>query len=172
MLTPQHIGASILLASTLLYSQDLSTVGFWNGGSEEVYAEGNEHYCFKPDDGSSALFELNVNKSYFKSCIYITYGSVVAQSNCEKDPSLNVSNLSNKLYKVIVAPKKKANNVKYRLDVSNFSGAFGRCTDYYEAGYLGMKKEDINLVLALSGMFTAILFFGSITYVILTLGNF
>ena len=171
MSTLSKLGVSFLLTSALLHSQSLSEVGFWNGGSEEVYAEGNEHYCFAPEDGSSALFELNVNKTNFKSCIYITYGSVVAASGCENDPALNVSNLSNKLYKVIVAPKRKSNNVKYRLDV-NFNGKFGRCTDYYEAGYLGMREQDVNLVLAISGALTAIIFFGTITYVIITLGNF
>jgi len=158
------------LVASLLYSETLTVEGIWNGGGTEVYIQGNEHYCFKPTDGSSAIFKLNAKKRNLDSCIYLTLGAVVA-STCGNDPTLEVQSLSEELYKIIVAPVKSAKNVKYILDVS-YNGQFGRCSDYYQAGYLGMSKEQINFILALSGLFTALGFFGSITYVILTLGNF
>ncbi len=159
----------LLLASSLLYSNSLTLKGIWNGGGREVYTAGNEQYCFKADANSTIELQLTTKRNIY-STIYLTYGNVLASGRW-KDPYLKVENLENKMYKVILAPDKKQTNSKYTLDI-NYNGVFGRCTDYYQAGFLGMKVEDINAILAFSGVLTALLFFGSITYVILTLGNF
>ncbi len=158
-----------LLASSLLYSNSLTIKGVWNGGGREVYTAGNEQYCFKADDNSTIELQLTTKKDIY-STIYLTYGNVIASGRW-KNPYLKVQDLDSKMYKVILAPDNKQKNSKYTLEVT-YNGVFGRCTDYYQAGFLGMSIEDTNAILALSGVLTALLFFGSITYVILTLGNF
>lgn len=161
------------MASTLLYSKDLSVDGIWNGGGAEVYTQGNQFYCFKPISGSSVDLKLKVSQSGWQtmqSCIYLTYGGVIA-SECKNDPTLSVEGLNDKLYKIVLAPEESANGVEYTLDVT-YDGEFGRCSDYYQAGYLGMSIEDINFLLGVVGLLVVSALFGSLTYVILTLGNF
>jgi hypothetical protein len=158
-----------LIASSLLYSNSLTIQGVWNGGGKDVYTKGNAQYCFKADDNSTIELQLNTTKNIY-STIYVTYGNVIASGRWI-NPYLKVQNLSPKMYKVILAPDTAQVNSDFTLDVT-YSGVFGKCSDYYQAGFLGMTIEDTNMILALSGVFTALLFFGSITYVILTLGNF
>jgi len=163
------LGASILLASNLLYSKSLTISGVWNGGGRDVYTKGNAQYCFKAKDSSTVKLDLNTQQNIY-STIYLTYGNVIASGRWI-NPYLKVKNLSDKMYKVILAPDTAQTDSNFTLNVT-YKGTFGKCADYYQAGFLGMSIEDTNLILALSGVFTALLFFGSITYVILTLGNF
>jgi len=160
------IGAS-LLASPLLYSKTLTIQGVWNGGGREVYTQGNEQYCLK-STGNSIVLQVSNTPIY--STIYLTQLGVVAQGRWI-NPYLGVSPLNSKLYKVVLAPDTAQVNTAYTL-TAQYTGTFGRCTDYYEAGFMGMSIEQVNFILALSGLFTALGFFGSITYIILTLGNF
>ena len=162
------MGASLILVSTLLYSKTLTIQGVWNGGGKEVYTKGNEQYCLK-STGSVVKFNLKTTRPIY-STIYLTQGSIVAKGRWI-NPYLNVKNLNSKLYKIVLAPDTPQTNSTYSL-TATFKGKFGRCSDYYEAGYLGMSIEEVNFILALSGLFTAIGFFGAITYVIITLGNF
>lgn len=162
------MGAGLILASTLLYSKTLTIQGVWNGGGKEVYTKGNEQYCLK-STGTVVTLDVTTATPIY-STIYLTQGSIVAQGRWI-NPHLKVSNLNSKLYKIILAPDTAQTNTSYTLSLT-FTGTFGRCSDYYEAGYLGMSIEQLNFMLALSGLFTAISFFGAITYVILTLGNF
>lgn len=149
----------------LLYSNTFVVEGYFSGVSTEIYADGNEHYCLQPNNASSsAVIELD---SHSDACIYLADGSVLANS-CGRDPSLNLNGLSNKIYKVVLASR---SDRKYTVTVS-LDGNFDRCTDYYQAGFLGMQIEDINMLLMLAGVLSAIGFYFSITYVILTLGNF
>jgi len=158
-----------LIASSLLYSNSLTIKGVWNGGGKDVYTAGNEQYCFKSESNSTIELQLNTKKKIY-STIYITYGNVIASGRWI-NPYLKVQNLDSKMYKVILAPDNPQKNTKFTLNI-NYKGVFGKCADYYQAGFLGMTTTDINAILALSGVLTALLFFGSITYVILTLGNF
>ncbi len=162
------MGASLILVSTLLYSKTLTIQGVWNGGGKEVYTKGNEQYCLK-STGSVVKFNLKTTRPIY-STIYLTQGSIVAKGRWI-NPYLKVKNLNSKLYKIVLAPDTPQTNSTYSL-TATFKGKFGRCSDYYEAGYLGMSIEEVNFILALSGLFTAIGFFGAITYVIITLGNF
>ena len=162
------MGASLILVSTLLYSKTLTIQGVWNGGGKEVYTKGNEQYCLK---STGTVVKLNLSTATpIYSTIYLTQGSVVASGRWI-NPYLKVRRLNSKLYKIVLAPDTPQTNEAYTL-TATFRGTFGRCSDYYEAGYLGMSIEQVNFILALSGLFTAISFFGAITYVILTLGNF
>jgi len=161
-----------LLASSLLYSKYLNIQGVWNGGGREIYTKGNQQYCLKTTAGSSIRLKLTNNTvTPIYSTIYLTQGSIVGQARWI-NPYISVNNLNSKLYKIVIAPDTPQFNVDYNLTAYYYSGTFGRCTDYYQSGYLGMSIEQVNFILALSGLFTAIGFFGSITYVILTLGNF
>jgi len=162
------IGAGLILASTLLYSKTLTIQGVWNGGGKEVYTKGNEQYCLK-STGTVVTLNLSTATPIY-STIYLTQGSIVAQGRWI-NPYLKVKRLNSRLYKIVLAPDTAQVNEAYTLDVK-FKGTFGRCSDYYQAGYLGMSIEEVNFILALSGLFTAIGFFSAITYVILTLGNF
>ncbi|UCM99202.1 hypothetical protein LCX93_06560 [Sulfurimonas sp. SWIR-19] len=168
MFRPLFLGASIILASNLLYSKTITIDGVWNGGGKEVYTEGNEQYCLL-NTGTQVELSLTTRRRIY-STIYLTQGQVVASGRW-RNPYLKVENLNKKLYKVVLAPDNPQNNSKYTLEVT-YTGTFGRCTDYYQAGFLGMSIEQVNFILGLAGLFTALLFFGSITYVILTLGNF
>lgn len=158
--------------TALLYSQTTTTVsGFWNGGAQEVYSNGNESYCLKPTASSSADLTLNTGGgNNINSCIYLTYGTVKA-SQCGKNPTLSVTGLNSKLYKIVLAPETAQSNTAYTLSVT-YDGTFDRCPDYYQAGYLGMSKENINFLLGLAGFLTAFLLVGSLTYILVTLGNF
>lgn len=149
----------------LLYCNTFEVEGYFNGVSTEIYSDGSEHYCLQPNNtSSSATIQLD---SYSDACIYLADGSVLGTS-CGRDPSLSLTGLSDKTYKVILASR---SDRKYTLNVT-IDGNFDRCTDYYQAGYIGMRTEDINLILMLSGVLSAIGFYAAITYVILTLGNF
>lgn len=148
----------------LLYSNDLTLQGYFSGGSMELYSAGSSYYCFLPSSGSSATFTLDTQE---EACIYLVRGEIVGKS-CGVDPVLSVSGLNDTLYKIVLA---SSSQEAYSLNV-NFLGDFDRCTDYYQAGFLGVTIEQINFVLMLSGMLTAIGFFAAIIYVILTLGNF
>ena len=158
-----------LIASSLLYSNSLTIKGVWNGGGRDVYTAGNAQYCFRADANSTIEIQLNTKKKIY-STIYLTYGNIIASGRWI-NPYLKVQNLDPKMYKVILAPDNPQKNTKFNFDI-NYKGTFGKCTDYYQAGFLGMSIADTNAILALSGLLTALLFFGSITYVILTLGNF
>jgi hypothetical protein len=148
----------------LLYSNTLTLQGYFSGGSMEVYSAGSSYYCFLPAASSSAMWTLDTQE---EACIYLVRGEIVAKS-CGVDPVLSVSGLSDTLYKIVLA---SGTEEPYTLNV-DYSGEFDRCTDYYQAGFLGVTIDQINFVLMLAGMLTAIGFFAAITYVILTLGNF
>ncbi|MDY0121503.1 MAG: hypothetical protein RBR54_06125 [Sulfurimonas sp.] len=149
----------------LLYCNTFEVQGYFNGvSSTEIYAEGSEHYCLKPIGSTGVTVELSSDEF---ACIYLAYGNVLA-STCDINPSFSVTGLSDNVYKIILA-----SNVEhsYSLYVTS-SGEFDRCTDYYQAGYLGVSIDQINFVLLLAGVLSAIGFYSAITYVILTLGNF
>ena len=157
------------LLAPLLFASSQTINGIWHGGGPEVYTDGNEHYCIKTDNGSLTI-SLDADNPLLDSCIFLTFGDVKAQQ-CGTDPNLTVSGLSNRIYKIVVAPGQEATSEGYSLTV-DYSGTFGRCTDYYAAGFLGMTVSDVNFVLALAGLLTASAMFGAFTYIILTLGNF
>jgi len=159
-----------LLLSPLLYSKTLIIQGVWNGGGKDVYTKGNVQYCLKPKQGSRVILSISNTPRTLYSTIYLTYGNVLAQGRWI-NPYLKVTNLSNQMYKVVLAPDTAQVNQPFTL-TATYNGTFGKCTDYYQAGFLGMREEDINFILALSGVLSAVAFFGTITYVIITLGNF
>lgn len=165
----QYIVVVSFLAS-LLYSETLSIEGVWNGGGKEIYTYGNETYCFKPTQDSSATFFLETKSKPLESCIYLATDQVIG-SICDQDPTLNLSSLSNITYKIVLAPEESVSKEQYIIN-ANYDGLFGRCSDYYQSGYLGMSIEHVNFLLGLAGLFSAVILYGSITYVILTLGNF
>ncbi|MBU1658343.1 hypothetical protein KKG72_04735 [bacterium] len=169
MRLPFFIIGGLLVSS--LYSQSQTIDGVWNGGGTEVFAEGNQHYCFRPIKGSSIFLELDADSRRFNSCIYLILGDVKA-SECGEDPVLEINNLDDKLYKIVLAPQENSDNEAYTLSATSYEGELGRCTDYYQAGYLSMSVEAVNALLAVAGLLTAAALYGSVTYVILTLGNF
>lgn len=159
-----------LLLAPLLYSNSLTLEGVWNGGGKEVYTYGNEKYCLKPNDGSSVTITNDADSRFLRSCIYLTYGGVLAE-DCGRNPSLTINNLSEKIYNVVLAPEEAETNQAYTLEVT-YDGAFGRCAEYYEAGFLGMSIEQLNFLYGLVAAINVSILFGAIIYVILTLGNF
>jgi len=160
-----------LLAQTLLYSQSQTTVdGVWNGGGEDIYTKGNQHYCLFPDAGSEATFDLKNNDRRFRSCVYVALGEQLG-GKCKNDPSITVKDLGSHMYKIIVAPEQSANGAEYSL-TANFDGKFGRCPDYYQANFLGMKIEDVNFLLGIIGVISALTLISAVVYTILTIGNF
>ncbi len=161
--------AGSLLLSPLLYSKNLTVQGVWNGGGKEVYTKGNAQYCIRPNAGSAVTFNLTTQNAIY-STIYLTYGNVIAQGRWI-NPYLKVKHLQNKTYKVILAPDTPQVDSNFSLNVKYF-GTFGKCADYYQAGFLGMSIQDVNFILSLAGLVTGIVLFGSLTYIILTLGNF
>lgn len=159
-----------LLAHTLLYSETQTLDGVWYGGGQEIYTTGNEHYCLKPADGSTASFTLTNDDRRFKSCIYIALGAELG-GKCRNDPTLEIENLGSHMYKIIVAPEEPADGNTYTLE-AEYEGTFGRCPDYYQSNFLGMRIEDINFLLGIIGIVTALSLFASVIYTVLTLGNF
>ena len=160
-----------LIAPLLLQAESQSWSGFFNGGGEEVYTAGNEHYCIVPVNDTSVKFTLDMDGDD-DSCVYLTLGSV-KESECGDDPVLELDNVPGRMYKVVVAPKTPSDNIKYTITAEyDDGGVFGRCTDYYYAGYLSMTIEGVNMILAFGGVLIALLFFGALTYIFMTLGNF
>ncbi len=150
-----------------LYSQQYAEYrGVWNGGGKEVYTVGNERYCLRADEASDATIALSSSRN---SCIFITQGNLITHQ-CGNDPSISLSNLDG-LYNIVVGPTRKRTNLSYKVS-ADYNGEFDRCGDYYMSGYLGLSVENLNFVMALSGFLSALMFVGSITYVLLSLGNF
>lgn len=159
-----------LLAHTLLYSQVQTVDGIWNGGGKDIYTDGNQHYCLKPTAGSTAILKLRNGDVGLRSCVYIALGEQLG-GKCRNDPRLTVDALGDHMYKIIVAPELSATNVAYSLKVT-YEGKFGRCPDYYQANFLGMNIEDVNYLLAMIGVISALTLIASVVYTILTIGNF
>ena len=156
-----------LFAPILLYSQQYSAYdGVWNGGGKEVYMQGNERYCLRADTGTDVTIALSSSK---KSCIFVTQGKLITDI-CGNNPSLSLSNMDG-LYNVVVSPNRKRTNLSYTVS-ADYNGEFDRCGDYYMSGYLGLSADNLNLAMSLAGLMTALMFVGSLTYIILTLGNF
>lgn len=163
------------LWASLLYSQTLTFEGLWNGGGQGVYTDGNEHFCFLPIDGSTGTFFITSTYTddtvgALNSCLYLVEDSVIGEQ-CAHFNFISFENLNNIMYKIIIAPETYHENSQYTL-MATFNGEFGRCPDYTQSALLGINIEQFNFLLGLAGLFTALGFFGSISYVILTLGNF
>lgn len=156
-----------VFAPGLLYSQQYASYdGVWNGGGSEVYMQGNERYCLRADSGSDVTIALDSTR---KSCIFVTQGKLIT-SQCGNDPSISLSNMDG-LFNIVVGPDRKRTNLSYTVS-ADYDGEFDRCGDYYMSGYLGLSADNLNLAMALAGVLTGLMFFGSLTYIILSLGNF
>lgn len=161
-----------LIAPLLLMAESQTIEGYFNDGGEDVYTQGNEHYCIVPVDDTTVKFTLDLEEDGLESCVYLTLGSV-KESECDVDPILEINNIPGRMYKIVIAPVVPADNKKFTLTAEyEDGGIFGRCTDYYYAGYLNMDISSVNFILASMGLLTAIIFYGVVTYVVVTLGNF
>lgn len=97
------------LTAPLLFAETQTITGYFNNGGQDVFTGGNEHYCLVAVDDTDVKFTLDLEEDGLESCVYLTLGSV-QESECDEDPVLELTEVPNRMYKIVLAPVVPADN--------------------------------------------------------------
>ncbi len=153
----------VILICPILFANSITFSGTFKKGV-------TQRYCIKPSE--NVAFEARL-RSAQRNCMQFLDSSGVLGERCGFSTYLYITNINkDKTYFIVTARLKNAtqNNVKYRLSVSaNGNMQAGVCPSDALAAACGMSGKQMSFMLSLSGLVIASMFFGSITYIILTI---
>lgn len=160
------LGKSILLiiwlCPILLFSNSITIDGtFYNGSIDR--------YCVKPLQDTNFEMELTSSET---NCLTFSDSSGELGKQCKNTSYLYASSLKkNTTYYVIETRLKTSTaTTDYSLWVNaNNNIEVGVCPSQALGRATGMSGEQMSFMLSLSGLATAIFFFGSITHIILAI---
>lgn len=129
-----------------------------------------DRYCIKPLADTSFEASISSDKT---NCLAFIDSSGTLGEDCKKNSYLYTDNIPKGLtYFIVTARLKNPNTAGTSYDIVLNSGndmQAGICPGQALANAAGMSGEQLNFMLSLSGLVIAIMFFGSITYIILTI---
>jgi len=152
----------ILICPSFLVANSISINGTLVNGSID-------RYCVKPSVNTS--FEARVT-SVNPNCLAFLDSSGKLGESCSTSSYLYASNLKAGVvyYIVQVRSQTGTTNINYTLWMNAANEVqMGRCPSQALANASGMKSDQMAFALTLSGLAVAILFFGSITHIILNI---
>jgi len=129
-----------------------------------------DRYCIKPLADTSFEAYLTSREA---NCLDFIDSSGTLGEDCGTDSYLYADNVSKgKTYLIVTARLKgsPSSTYNYTLETNSANDVqVGLCPGQAFANAAGMSGEQMNFMLALSGLVIALMFFGSITYIILTI---
>lgn len=152
----------IILCPILLFGNSITINGTFYKGTIN-------RYCVKPLQDTSFEMELTSDKT---NCLTFLDSTGELGKKCSKDSYLYASNLKKDVTYYVIETRLKSSTAttNYSLWVNSTNDMqVGVCPSQALANAAGMSGEDMSFMLSLSGLATAIFFFGSITHIILAI---
>jgi len=152
----------VIVCPILLWANEVTFNGTFYKGTID-------RYCIKPLEDTS--FEMKLDSSR-TNCLTFLDSSGELGKDCSKHSYLYADNLTKGVTYYIIEARLKSSSTttNYTLWV-NASGDIqaGVCPSYALAKAAGTTGEQMAFMMSLSGLVIAVLLFGSITYIILTI---
>jgi len=127
-----------------------------------------DRYCLKPTADTDIKFEIDSRR---KNCLTVYDYTSKLGEDCDYSSYLHIYNLKKDTtyYTVEARLKSSTRQTDYSITVKGDNFEFGLCPTETLAKSTNIDPKNLSFMLSLAGLFSGIIFFGSITYITLTI---
>ena len=127
-----------------------------------------DRYCLKPTSDTTLKMGIDSRRI---NCITVVDSSGQLGQNCAYHSYLEIQNMKKDTTYYIVEAKLKTSTKKTNYSITFVGNNFevGKCPTEALAKVADIDPKGLSLMLTFAGLFSGLVFFGSITYIILTI---